>query len=775
MKIPLSLIKSFIHLDLPPAKIGEILTLLGLEVDAIINETPSFHGVVVGEVLSVKKHPDAKNLSIAEVSDGKKTFTVVCGAPNCRAGMKTAFAKLGATLTDSAGHQTHIQKTTIRGVESSGMLCSGSELNLTTDHDGILDLPLDFKNGDDITPLLWDPVFELSLTPNLGHCMSALGIARELSASLQIPLHAAKKTAHLDGKPIQVTVSDHHLCSRYMGCLIENVQVGPSPFWLKKQLEAAGQKSINNIVDVTNFIMLKLGQPLHAFDADLVEGEEIHVGPAKSSFKFLGLDGVEREVPEKALLISDRKKPIALAGIMGGANSAISDKTTRIILEAAHFDPISVRNTSKKVGLRTESSQRFEKGIDPIGIEEALFEAVQLIQGKVVGFADVKKGAFKLREISYRTARINQILGTKLSETEVEEILGRLGIKAKEGKALIPSYRQDLFEEIDLVEEVARIYGYNNIQKEIPYCSTSLLPNDPVFLFENEMRNRLVKEGLTEFLTCDLISPFLAEVAREITPESNTFLKTIYSKSEEFSVLRTSLLPGIIQVLKGNFAQKNLNIAAFEIGRIHFLQKNKVEEIPMAAIVLTGNRNLTHWSEKSLEFDFFDLKGMLENLLHGKFVTSNHLSFHPGRQADIQIDDLIVGSFGQIHPRLLEKFDIEKPVYYAELNLLHLLKKKKTHLKMAPLPQFPASERDWTIPLPLKMPIDQIFQAISSHKSPLLEKVDLIDLYIPEGQEVKNATFRFVYRDLLKTISFEEVESEHAKMIETVNLSKGTV
>lgn len=770
MKLPLSLIKSFLPLEMPPAKIGEILTLLGIEVDQIHNESPSFAKVVVGEVLSAKRHPDAKNLQIAEVTDGNETFTLVCGASNCRAGIKTAFAKIGAVITDADGMQRRIEKTSIRGVESHGMLCSASELRLISESEGIIELPQETKNGEDLVHLLWDPVFELSLTPNLGHCMSALGVARELSAALQIPIHQTKgtvKETHLDK---QVHVRDFNLCPRYMCRLIENVKVGPSPYWLKKQLEACGQKSINNIVDIANFIMFKLGQPLHAFDCDLLEGNSIEVGPLKHGQKFLGLDGIERDVPAGSLMIFDEKKPIAIAGIMGGANSAVSETTTRILLEAACFDPISVRNTSKKIGLRSESSQRFEKGIDPQAIEAALNEATQLIGGHQKGSADLKKGPFHPKAISYRPERVNRILGTQLSATEIEEIFARLGFKTKNNQAEVPLYRTDVSEEIDLVEEVARIYGYNNIEKTIPSCSTSQIPSDPVFIFENEMRRKLSAQGLFEFLTCDLISPKLAEISREITPPSMGFLQTTYSKSEEYSVLRTSLLPGLLQVTKGNIDQKNLSISAFEIGRIHFMQNNAVTEIPMAAILLTGKKDLPNWSHKTTDADYFDLKGIIENLLSGTFIPSTHLAFHPGRQADIQMGDLIVGSLGEIHPTLLEKFGIEQRVYYAELNLAHLLKLKKAHHRMTPLPQFPSSERDWTVPLDLKMPIDAIFQQVHSMHSNLLEKVELIDLYHPGSAAQKNATFRFTYRDKLKTISFEEVESEHTKIINAIEI-----
>jgi phenylalanyl-tRNA synthetase beta chain len=289
-----------------------------------------------------------------------------------------------------------------------------------------------------------------------------------------------------------------------------------------------------------------------------------------------------------------------------------------------------------------------------------------------------------------------------------------------------------------------------------------------MFLFENEIRRKFLSLGLIEFLTCDLISPKLDAIAREIVPHSMETLQSLYSKSEEFSILRISLLPGLMQVLQGNLAKKNTNIAAFEIGKIHFKQANEIIEMPMAAILLTGKKETPHWSCKSADFDYFDLKGMLENLFQATYAPSHHLSFHPQRQADIYIADMMIGSFGQIHPTLLAKFDIEEPVYYAEINLSHLKDNQQTHPKIRALPQFPASERDWTIPLDLKTPFEKVFAAIKQQHSPLLEKVQLIDLYAPEGATQKNATFRFSYRDYLKTISFDEVEEEHAKIMNSV-------
>lgn len=673
MKLPLSLIKSFVHLDLPPAQIAETLTLLGIEVDRIEMEP--------------------------------------------------------------------------------------------------------------------EPVLELSLTPNLGHCMSALGIARELSAALQLPLQKAKPPLkEISKTPIEerihVSIQDPKLCPRYMCRLIEGVKIAPSPSWLQQILELCGVKPINNAVDVANYIMVKFGQPLHAFDYNLLDGKKIRVAPAEKPFSFLGLDEIEREIPAGTLLIWDAHKPVAIAGILGGANSAVSPKTTDILLEAAYFDPIAIRNGAKKTGVRTESSQRFEKGIDPVGIKEALDEAAQLIQqicgGLIVkGAIDEKKQTFTPKEIRCRADRVNHLLGTKLSFTEMEEIFQRLGFTPHVGekgifRVEVPLFRSDIAEEIDLIEEIARIYGYNNVERHLERCTHSQIPNDPTYLFEKNVRSRLAALGLTEFLTCDLISPKLAEIAHEIAPTGITFLKTLHSKSEEYSVLRTSLLPALLHVAKTNLDQKNLTFHAFEIGRIHFLQEKKVAELPIAALLLTGKATPQHWSHKTPDVDLFDLKGLLENLLESLNIKnssvqpSSHISFHPGRQANLFLGDLNIGSFGEIHPSLLERFDIKQRIFYAELQLQSLIDLPKSPIRMTPIPQFPASQRDWTISLPLHMPINTLFQTIHSAASPLLENLELIDLYTPEGASEKNATFRFTYRDRQKTISFEEVEAEHAKLLQAV-------
>lgn len=788
MKLPLSLLETFLKTDLSPEEIAERLTLLGIEVDHVDAATPPFSGVVVTKVETTTRHPHADKLQIAQVFDGTKTHTVVCSAPNCRAGLRTAFAKIGARLKAADGSMLAIERTKIRDVESEGMLCSSSELQMSSDSQEILEFPEDLPLGQEVGPLLWDPVFEISLTPNLGHCMSALGIARELGAALQKQVHLPRPSlsenshTHLPQK-MQVTISHPKLCPRYLCRLIEGVHIADSPFWLKKILEAAGQRSINNVVDCLNLILLQYGQPMHAFDYDKLEGQQLHVKSATESFSFLGLDEQERKVAPGTILICDAKKPVALAGILGGANSAVSTNTRTLLLEAACFDPIAIRIGAQKAGLRTESSQRFEKGIDRFAIESILDLACELIL-KVAG-GQVAKGKIDLhtdqsekKEIVCRLFRVNQLLGTKLSLTEIEHIFHRLQFKTKqllEQEALsvsVPSYRNDVQQEVDLIEEVARIYGYNHIEKPAPRLTLSSVPHDPNFLFERLIRQRLIGLGLQEFLASDLISPKLAFSLNEPAFPPSSFLQTMHSKSEEHSVLRTSLLPGLLQITQKNLDFKNTSFAAFELGRIHFLQNKDVIEIPMAALLLTGKASLPHWKQKPLEVDFFDLKGLLENLLASfkvpevSFVPSHHASFHPGRQADLCIQDVVIGSFGEIHPQLLETFSIKQRVLFAQINLQELRKHTHTHPRMVPLPQFPASERDWTISLPKLFPIETVLSTIKGAKSSLLEKIELIDLYHPPESDQKNATFRFTYRNLAKTLSFEEVETEHARILE---------
>lgn len=544
-----------------------------------------------------------------------------------------------------------------------------------------------------------------------------------------------------------------------------------------------GLTPICNAIDLANYMMIKTGQPFHVFDFDQIATGKIEVSPSQRDQAFLGLDGVERIVPAGTLLICDGNIPLAIAGILGGKKSAVSNNTKNLLIEAGVFDPKMIRLASKKLNFRSESSQRFEKGVDPNGVGTSLDELCHLIleisQGTLAkSVIDLKKEEFLPRTIRCRSEKVNRLLGINLSLTEIAQIFLRLGFSSKEMDGTftvtVPRFRQDLSEEVDLIEEVARIYGYNHIpQTQTHYTSSNLL-HHPAYLFEKKIRDCLVGFGLQEFLTSDLIGQKLASTALEWVAKDTSLLKTLHAKTEEYSILRPSLMPGLLQVAKNNLNYKNEDLFAFEIGKIHFLQNEQLVELPILSLLLSGKKNSTHWSEKTSSFDFFDLKGLLENLFEKlslpppSFDIAKHLSFHPTRQANLMHEETCLGSFGEIHPTLLEAFDIKQKFLYAEINLDLLMQLEKKHIRMRPIPTLPSTERDWTLNLPLQIPIEVLFQAIHFAKQPLLEKVELIDMYIPENTESKNATVRFTYRDTFKTISFEEVEKVHTELMDEV-------
>jgi phenylalanyl-tRNA synthetase beta chain len=792
MKLPLSWLKEYIPCDLSAESIAATLTLAGIEVEKIEKRALPFSGVVVAKVLSVASHPSADRLRIATVYDGEQHWQIVCGAPNCRTGMKTALARIGALLIDKDGKSWKIKKSKLRDVESQGMLCSEDELGLSAEAQGIIELPEESKEGRDLRELYEGTLLDISLTPNLGHCMSLLGVARELSALLGLKLH--KPSVILSENPersiadlITVSVENQRECGRY-GCrLVENLTVGPSPAWLKEKLEASGLRSINNVVDIGNFVMMEYGQPLHLFDYDRLADKKLFISSKTPYSSLLTLDDELREIPSHALLICDAVKPLAFAGIIGGKSSAISEKTKNVLIEAAYFSPESIRKTSREIRVKTESSQRFERGIDIETLPEALDRAAALLQevagGSIArGKIDLISTPFSRREIICRLSRVNQVLGLMLGLSELVTLLQKLDLEIEEGEgevvvARIPGYRNDLREEIDLIEEVARLYGYNHITSlESPKHTSSLIPHAPIFLFEREIRTRLIAEGLQECLTCDLISPKLAEITAEKEIKSNSLIHVLHPSSIDQSILRLSLLPGLLNVIKYNQDHQNNDVSAFEVGRIHFKEDEHYTEQSAAAIILTGKRAPHHWEIKPLEVDLFDLKGMLENLLESlgienfSFEISHLNNFHPYRQARIKLDDLYIGAMGEIHPSHLKALDLSKRVYFAEINLHDLFPFKKSESHFSPPSPYPGSERDWTVTLKNDLPIARVFHAIQTTPSRFLEKFLLLDLYKSDeiGKDKKNVTFRFTYRDPQGTIGLETVEREHESLLQEV-------
>ncbi|WP_068467104.1 phenylalanine--tRNA ligase subunit beta [Candidatus Protochlamydia phocaeensis] len=791
MRIPLSWLKEYIDLTLSPGEIAKILTMAGLEVDGYETIGASFSGIVVGRVLEAEKHPNADKLTVATVTDGSQTYQVVCGAPNCRKGLKTAFALLGATLQDE-GKEFKIKKTKIRGVESSGMLCSGAELGLSDEQDGIMELPEELPEGMSLSDIYADTIFEISLTPNLGHCASVIGVARELAAAigsaLRYPAISLKEAAQSVEESVQVEVVDKDACPRYTCCVIKDVKVGPSPDWLKQRLEKCGIRSVNNVVDVTNYVLLEMGHPLHAFDYDQIEGQRLLIKKAQEGEAFETLDGKVRALQSSHLMICDAKKPIAIAGVMGGMNSEVSEQTHHIALESAYFDPVSIRKTSKQLGLQTDASKRFERGTDPNQLTTSLNRAAMLIRelagGHIqAGEIDIKAKDFPEAVIHCRLARINRMLGTFLSRGEVEDIFKRLGFGTHwDGQdrcaVRVPTYRVDLKEEIDLVEEVARLYGYDNIPRQGGAYHSSSLPPAPIYVFEKEVQARLIAEGLQEFLTCDLIGPSLINIVQDYSMPPESVVSVVNPTSIEQSILRTSLLPGLLQVVKYNIDHQNHHIGGFEIGRIHFKDGNQYKEQSVAGIILTGKSSPHHWDIKSHDYDFYDLKGIVENIFNELgipqpvFKNLGIETFHSGRQASVFVNSLEIGSIGEIHPAIQRRLDVSQRILFGEFNLHDLMQMAKRREKTEPLAIYPGSERDWTFTITDKVSFDVILDAIKSQQSQLLERVSLLDIYRSDklSPGYQNMTLRFTYRDPSKTIAQDVVEAEHQRLLaEVVN------
>lgn len=793
MKIPLSWLREFIDVDLPAQQIAKTLTMLGLEVDALHTTGARFSNIVVAKVVEVEKHPNADNLVVAKVFDGNETIQVVCGAPNCRPGIKTAFARVGAVIPD--GESTFkIKKASLKGIESFGMLCSAKELEIGSEDDGIMEFDNHLTEGADVASLYADTVFEISLTPNLGHCLSIYGVARDLAAALELPLKDPAGALKLPAKPSAYTVEVENStkCPRYTCCVIKGIKIAPSPDWMQQRLTACGLRPVNNVVDATNYILMELGQPLHAFDQDKLKGNTITVRSAKNGQSFQALDASLHILSDGDITINDGEGIIALGGIMGGEHSKVTDETTNIVLESAVFEPSSIRRSSRRLGLMSDSSYRFEKGIDWDYVNKALYQAAQLIQ-KIAGghieegITDNYSGKKDPLKITCRLAKVRQLLGIPITTGEVESIFSRLGFQfqpdAQESYIVtVPSWRHDLKEEVDLIEDVARMYGYENIPRIQNGYTTSTIDDAPLYVFEKEVTNRLVAEGLQEFLTCDLISPQQITYAIDKTLPQDSFVKVLNPCSIEQSVLRPSFLPNLLQVVKYNIDHQTRDISGFEVGRVHFKEGEKYFDQSTVGIVLSGSRAPYNWQDKSQEVDFYDLKGIVENLLTSLRVTgysivpSTLTTLHPHRQAAVWIGENELGAFGEVHPDVLKFYDIDQRVYFAEFNIINLFQLRDPEPTCKPLSLYPSSERDWTITVDESLQAGKILDTAKSMPSRLLKEVTLLGIYQGEklGPSKKNITLRFIYRDDNKTISQQAVDAEHDRLMNhvTAALSK---
>jgi len=771
VKVPLSWLKQFLPITETALEVAARLTALGIEVESISGGEATFSGVVIGQVVEAGPHPNADRLKVATVTDGSETFQVVCGAPNCRAGIVTAFARMGAELTEESGTKWKIKKSKIRDVESCGMLCSRKELQVSEESEGIVELPQETPLGIDAAAVLLDPVFELSFTPNLGHAQSVLGVVRELAASYKLPFtmpHAAlQETARGT-----VEIETSPLCPRFSCRIMKGVKVAPSPAWLQTRLILCGMRPVNNLVDAANYVTLELGLPLHIYDYDTIVGDLIRVHATEAPCTVETLDGVKREAPVGTLLVSDAEKPLALAGIMGGQSSAVTEKTCNILIESAVFDRAAIRKASRLLDLKTDASSRFDRGVDGGSTATVLTRVSQLILelagGEVCPLVDHYPAPCKPRTIALRGKRVNTLLGLHLSESEIIDLLQRLDMKVDpNGEIQIPSYRNDIQIEVDLIEEVARLYGYANFPKPHPAYSSGVLSSSPLFVIEQHFRSRLLQEGLQECVTCDLISPGENARTQEVGMPSASILRVLHPRSQDLSILRTSLLPGLLKVAHHNFNHGEENLALFEVGKIHFKKEETVLEPTCAAILLTGLSRPSHFDRKPFPFDFFDLKGMLENILAPlslEFSPSHLHTLHPWRQAEIKVGTITIGTLGEIHPTLAAHYDLHGRPLFAELNLSDLLPLLSQEKKFQPFSLYPSSFRDWTISVPTLFPYKELAALIQSCSRVPFTLIDSFS----QDENRKNLTLRFVYQSKEETIDAETITRAHEKLMQAV-------
>ena len=773
MKILLSWLKDYIDIDQTPEKIADALNMAGLEVEAIIQPGKFLKNVVVGKIISRDPHPDADKLSLCRVDVARsEPLQIVCGANNMKAGDRVPVAMLGAKLPSGF----EISKAKIRGVESSGMMCSKKELGISDEHGGLYILPEETPVGEDIVKALGmdDVIFEISITPNRGDALSHLGIARELSAIFNLPLHR-EPLGDDDGSgkvndEIQVEIADESLCPRYGARLVKNVKVGPSPEWLRDRLEKVGIRSINNVVDVTNYIMLDIGHPMHAFDLTHIRGRKIIVRSAHQDEKMLTLDEIERKLDPSMLVIADSEGPVALAGVMGGFESSVVDSTTDILLEAASFQPVSVRKTAKRLAMMSESSYRFERGTNIDNIPIALNQAAQLLKEiaggePVKGICDAYPKPEILKQIKVRTKRVNRLIGINLTPAQIETYLLRLKLEARrDGEDLIvsvPPYRHDIEIEADLIEEIARMYGYNNIPETLPAITSVLKLPTALQKLEARIKSHMVSLGFNQIISYSFIPASVDSAFREKKP---LMLKN--PLSEEQSAMRTSLKWGMYDALRRNILNDEFNLKFFEMGKVfHPAGGEMSEEHSRLCLGFAGSVNSLDWRRSQETFDLFIIKGIIQNIgeLLGyrfKFSPGSCSVMHPAMQMEVTCEKTVVGHFGQIHPNFIDNRKIPKSIFIAELDLGLLSEKSVAIPRMTPIPELPAIRRDLALLVPAEVNHRDIVKVIVEEGKNLLEDHHLFDIYqgknISEG--LRSMAYSLTFRDSSKTLTDEQIQ-----------------
>ncbi len=795
MRVSVNWLKEYVPITLPAKELAHRLTMAGIEASRIEVKGGDWENVVVAQIVAINPHPNADRLRLAEVDTGAEKETVVCGAPNIEVGQKIAFARVGAKLMDAhTGKTMVLQPAKIRGVVSRGMICSEMELGISESHEGILVLPSGAPLGKPLTELLGDTILGFEVTPNRPDCLSMLGIAREVSALTGATVTFPPADYSVEGLRVNdlasVEIADPDLCPRYCATIINNVKIGPSPDWLQQRLVAYGMRPINNIVDITNYVMIEYGQPLHAFDYERIRGKKIIVRRARIDETIISLDGVERKLIPENLLITDGAGPVAIAGVMGGANSEVADTTTSILLESANFNRASIRRTSAQLALRSEASMRFERGIRPELAMEAIKRATKLIcdlgGGKAApGIINVYPGKTTPPAITISSDEIKRVLGIELPPREIAGVLTSLGFTCDMGVSTIsvttPWWRSDIAQPADLVEEVARIRGYDSIPLTLLSTPMPAFQPQPLFDLKEKIRDLLVSSGMQEVINYTLVS---LEVQRKAGCLSQSVLdaslRVVNPASREQEYLRTTLRSGLLATMSSNQRHEESGIRVFEAGRVFFPRSEDLpDEKEIVAGVLGGPAAEPSWQAKPAMMDFYDAKGIVENLVRGlgaeaRFVDGEDPSLLKGRTAQILVDGAPVGIVGEVNPGISQSFDISGAVYLFEIDVAALLPVfKAAFRRYKPLPKFPGATRDLAIIVDSAVTSEKIKEVIRT--SPLVDKVALFDVYTGDkvAKGTKSLAWRITWQSYERTLTDEEVNRSFQQITDKLTRELG--
>ena len=796
MRISYNWLKQFIKTDLKSEEIAEILTDLGLEVegvDTFESLKGGLQGVVVGHVLTCEKHPDADKLKITTVDlgDGNAPLQIVCGAPNVAVGQKVPVATIGTKLFDKEGNAFEIKKGKIRGQESHGMICAEDELGLGESHDGIMILDAALQPGTPAAKVFdieTDEVFEIGLTPNRADAMSHMGVARDLRAGLLqrgtsselITPSVSKFKVEKRTLKIDVKVEDSKLAPRYCGVTISGITVKPSPSWLQNRLKAIGITPKNNVVDVTNYVLHELGQPLHAFDAAKIEGNNVIIKTVAAGTKFVTLDDVGRTLHEEDLMICDANGPLCIAGVFGGKTSGVSEETTTVFLESAYFNPVAVRKTAKRHTLSTDASFRFERGIDPSITEYALKRAAILIQevagGEITSdIIDVYPKKIEDFSVFIHFQKVNRIIGEEIKPETIKKILASLDIKVNSisdaGLGLtIPSYRVDVTREIDVIEEILRVYGYNNVA--IPGKLNATVSNSPrtaEFNVQNTIANQLCALGFNEMMANSLTTPDYIALSSQLDANQNVIM--LNPLSNDLAAMRQSLLFSALEAVAFNNNRRRSDLKLFEFGKTYHKTADGYQEDKHLTLTVTGNRSAESWTKPQEKTDFFLVKGYVMAVLSRLGIDQkvNSLPFANDVFAEglaLAIGKEIIVEFGTIKKSILKHFDVKQEVVFADFNWDKLQKYITTKIKFTDIPKYPEVRRDFALLVDENVAFEQIFTIAKQTEKGVLKDVNLFDVYqganLPEGK--KSYAVSFILQDDSKTLTDTQIDKIMSKL-----------